>query len=218
MILSISGNLCSTRVNDNRSAFHRKLLQFGACHRMCICWIRTDDHNQISVLYIIHGIGCRTCTKSPLHTKCCWRMTYTRATINIVSSDDRAYKFLHQVVFFIRTTGRGNTGDVIRSEIILYSSKLIGYILVSLIPCCRHQFTILSDQRCAKAIRVIVEGESKPSFQTCMSLVDFGIIRCLDRFDFFVDNCNLEIATYTTISTYSPDLLISYYGFRFEYI
>src|SRR5208337_2759150 len=74
-------------------------------------------------------------------------MSEPGAMIHIVSADHRAHEFLKQVVFLVGAPGRGQAGDAVRSEFILYCGEPPGCEVQRLIPGCFPEFAVFLNER-----------------------------------------------------------------------
>ena len=145
-------------------------------------------------------------------------MAYPCTTIDVVGTDHRADKFLHQIIFLIGAAGGGNATDIIRTEIVFDSGQLRCDIIIRFVPGSRNEFTFFPDQRSTKTIGMIVEGKRKSPFETSMTLVDFGVIWCLDRLHFVIVDGHFEIAAYAAIRAYRSDFFIHRNRLGFKHI
>ena len=94
--------------------------QLGTGYRVTIGGVGTDHHDGIGVLQVDDAVGGSTCTtKRTLHTECSRRVANPGTTVDVVGTDDRTNEFLHQIILFIRTAGRRDTGDAVGSVFFL---------------------------------------------------------------------------------------------------
>ncbi len=68
---------------------------------MAFCSIRADDEYAVGISDFSNGVGHGSAAECCDQTGHGGGMSETGTVVDIVGSDDRAGKFLHQVVFFI---------------------------------------------------------------------------------------------------------------------
>ena len=123
---------------------------------MALVYFQVDD-----------AVGGSTCTKRALHTECSRRVVYPGTTVDVVGTDDRTNEFLHQIILFIRTTGRRDTGDAVGSVFFFDGGQLLQRSQ-RLLPQVVSSSPFLRMNGCADTILMVVETEGIASFrQVC---------------------------------------------------
>ena len=219
MVGGIFCQFCSPWIDhDGGLAAHGELLQLGTGYGVTIGGVGTDHHDGIGVLQVDDAVGGSTCTKRTLHTECSRRVAYPGTTVDVVGADDRTNEFLHQVILFIRTTGRRDTGDAVGSVFFFDGGQLLCNEVKGFFPGGFHQFSVLTNERCADTILMVVETEGIASFQTGMSAVHFCIVRCLDTLDLSVNGRYFQVTSHSAIGTHSAGHFCSHHTLAFEHI
>ena len=219
MVGGIFCQFCSPWIDhDGGLAAHGELLQLGTGYGVTIGGVGTDHHDGIGVLQVDDAVGGSTGSEGALHTKCSRRVAYPGTTVDVVGTDDRSNEFLHQIILFIRTAGRRDTGDAVGSVFFFDGGQLLCNEVKGFFPGGFHQFSVLTNERCADTILMVVETEGIASFQTGMSAVHFCIVRCLDTLDLSVNGRYFQVTSHSTIGTHSTGHFCSHYTLAFKHI
>ncbi len=214
MMVGVFGDFRSARINDNEGfALHGVLLELRTGDRMSFGWIRTDNQNAIGIFQIGNRIRRCACTKGTLHPNRSRRMANTRTTVNIIRANYRTDKFLHQIIFLIRTTRRRNPCNRIRTVLLANTENAIHDVIISLIPSGGFKCTVSFNQRRFQSIRMLVKCKGVASFQTGMPGIHFRIVRRLNAQDLVVCDFHFQIATHAAVGTHGAYFFLGNDGF-----
>src|SRR5665647_1155928 len=125
-------------------------------------------------------------------------MAKSGAMIHIVCADSRPDKLLKQVIIFIGNFGAGKPHNSVRSKFFFDIYYLIRHQTQCLIPGCRLQLPVFSDQRSCQPAFMIDEIISKPPLDTKHSLIGNAISR-FSTYYLSPFRDKVHLTTYTTI-------------------
>ncbi len=172
----------------------------------------------LRVLQVVDAVRGSAGAEGLLHAEGRGAVAHARAAVDVVGAHLHAEEFLHEVVLLVRAARAAHAGQRIGSVLLHDVGEAVHDEVIGFVPGAGNEFAVLPDQRCAQALRVIIEVERITALQARMPLVRFGIVGRGDGDDLVVFDLHLQVAAHTAISTHAAHHFIGLRLLALEHI